>query len=76
MKKSSLYVKDMINNNLDNAFYKVSNYGIIRLIKYSVDSRDYYLSTNIFNKNIDYFKIMYHKWWENGFCLKKSFREK
>ena len=67
MIKSSLYVKDMINNDLDDAFYKVPNYGIIRLVKYSVGGRDYYLSTNIFDKNIDYFKMMYHKRWENEF---------
>ena len=79
-----------INNNLDAAFYKIPNYGISRLVKYSVNGRDYYLSTNIFDKNINYFKIMYHKRWENGFYfgknkilisplkffyLKKSFRE-
>ena len=46
MKKSSLYVKDMINNNLNDVFYKVSNYGIIRFVKYSVDDHDYYFVYN------------------------------
>lgn len=63
MKKSSLCVKNMIKNNLDNAFYKIQNYGIVRLVKYSINDNDYYLSTSIFDKHIDYFKEMYHKRW-------------
>ena len=47
MKISSLFVKDMITNNLNDAFYKIPNYGIIRLIKYSINNNDYYLSTSI-----------------------------
>ena len=63
MKISSLQVKNMIENNLNDAFFYIPNYGIIRLIRYNIDGNDYYLSTNIFDERIDYFKTMYHKRW-------------
>jgi hypothetical protein len=36
---------------------------IIKIIKYTIDSKNYYLATNIFNKSIEYYKELYHLRW-------------
>jgi len=63
MKKSSLMVKDMERYNIDD-YYKLDiNYGLIRIVRYTIENKKYYLATNIFDQFIDYFIDLYHKRW-------------
>jgi len=58
MKKSSLYVKDLISNNIYDKHYDGS-----RLVQYNINNNFYHLLTNINDKTINELKICYHVRW-------------
>ena len=63
MKKSSLLVKNIKENNLNENIQYVADYGYIRVIKYNIAEKEYYLTTNQFKYDIEYFKNIYHQRW-------------
>jgi len=66
MRKSSLLVNDIPANEESSDITKnLDDYGKIRIIKYTINKKSFYLSTNILSNvlNIDFFKEMYHNRW-------------
>ena len=64
MKKSSLLVKYMEENDIYDSIQYVHGYGIIRTVKYVINNNSFYMSTNEFRYDIDYFKKLYHDRWQ------------
>ena len=70
MKKNSLLVQDMPKNE-QSIIRNLDGYGKIRIIKYTIEVtskgktklKTFYLSTNLFDNDINYFKEMYHNRW-------------
>lgn len=63
IKNSSAHAVFLDENKLNDAYRPIPEYGIIRVIKYTIDDKSYYLATNLFTNDIDYFKNMYHERW-------------
>ena len=64
MKKNSLLLKDIpIDNESYDITMNLENYGKIRIIKYTIKDKPFYLSTNIFDNDITFFKELYHNRW-------------
>lgn len=60
---SSLIDKVADKNETFDIIKNLESYGKIRIIKYTIGNAPYYLSTNIFDNNINFFKEMYHNRW-------------
>lgn len=63
MKKNSLCVQELNKRNTNECFYWLESYGILRIMKYIIDGKTFYLSTNMFDNKISYFSNLYHKRW-------------
>ncbi len=63
MKQSALCVKLIEEHILADGFYWIKNYGVLRTVKYVINNENFYLSTNIFDKDINFFIELYHKRW-------------
>jgi hypothetical protein len=63
MVKSSLLVKYLNKNKIEDNTFIMYNLFWMRIVKYKINDTEYYLATNIFSKDINYLKDLYHKRW-------------
>ena len=63
MVKSSTLVKQLNDQKLNDDVFVVHDLFYMRIIKYKINNNCYYLATNIFTKDINYLKELYHKRW-------------
>ena len=71
--KNLNYVKVLKNKNQESTittFYRNKIKIKMRIIKYEIDEKKYYLGTNILNHSNEYFKHLYYKRW----CIETHFR--
>jgi len=48
-------------HNIDDYTNTTHKYGTLRVIKYMIDNKYYYLGTNIYKENNNYIKKLYHE---------------
>jgi hypothetical protein len=63
MKENSELVQQLNDRKLNDSYSWLEGYGIVRIVKYTINKEHYYLSTNMFNKTVKYLKDAYHERW-------------